>query len=63
MPLPNIDAASSSFATKFWGGSFWIFVGNQDYQVPRNSGVATLVVAEDGYQIVGAGVSTCAPVQ
>jgi len=63
LPLPNINAAFSSYATKFWGGSFWIFVDNLVYQVPRATGVATLVIGDDGYEIVGAGVSTCAPVQ
>jgi hypothetical protein len=63
LPLPNIDAFDQSYATKFWGGSFWIFVGSQVYEVPRATGVASLLIANDGYEIVGAGVSTCAPVQ
>jgi hypothetical protein len=62
IPLPNVQSGNS-FATKFWGGSFWIFVDNQVYQVPRATGVASLAIADDGYEIVGAGVSTCAPVQ
>ena len=60
--LPNVQTVGG-FATKFWGGSFWIFIGSQVYQVPRATGVASLVIEDDGYNIVGAGVSTCAPVQ
>ncbi len=63
LPLPNVETAEQSYATKFWGGSFWVFMGSQVYEVPRSSGVASLVIANDGYEIVGAGVSTCAPVQ
>ncbi len=63
LPLTNISSDFQSFAMKFWGGSFWIFIDNQVYQVPRATGVASLVVADDGLEIVGAGVSTCAPVQ
>ncbi len=62
LPL-NITSDFDSFATKFWGGSFWVFIDDQVYQVPRTTGVASLVLDGDGYQIVGAGVSTCAPVQ
>jgi len=61
--LPNVDSEGDGFATKFWGGSFWIFVGNQVFQVPRATGAALQVIAADSYDIVGAGVSTCAPVQ
>jgi hypothetical protein len=68
-PLPSIDAAfnqnrSGGWAMKFWGGSFWIFIYNSIYTVARGTTAATEVVANDGARnIVGAGVSTCAPVQ
>jgi hypothetical protein len=55
-------SAGGGFAMKFYGGSFWIFLGTKVYQVQRADGlvVATL---DTGRDVVGAGVSTCAPVQ
>jgi hypothetical protein len=56
---------SSNFAFAFWGGDFWLFVGpgtSTDvfhYQVA--SGTTTKVKSID-QEIVGAGVSTCAPI-
>jgi hypothetical protein len=52
-----------SWAVKFWGGSFWIFLDSSVYQVPRDTPqtIAT-VIADTGRNIVGAGVSTCAPI-
>ena len=51
-----------NWAMKFWGGSFWIFLGNSIYRVDRTS-LATFhtVIANGSHSIVGAGVSTCAP--
>ncbi len=59
----NIDA----FAFAGWGGSFWLFV--REYGVNRTTDiyevqpgpVMTLVRRNVGLEIVGAGVSTCAP--
>jgi len=52
-----------SFAFAFWGGDFWIFTGNggsivteYDPVTQNESNVATAPI-----EIVGAGVSTCAP--
>jgi hypothetical protein len=55
-------ATYGNWAMKFWGGSFWIFLGNSIYQVDRTS-LATFhtVIANGSHAIVGAGVSTCAP--
>ena len=54
---------SSSWAMKFWGGDFWIFIGNSIYRVSRATpDVIQLAVPNSGYWIVGAGVSTCAPI-
>ena len=64
---------NSSWAMKFWGGSFWIFVNNDEdglgsigsvYEVPRDtpSTIRTVVADTGGRYIVGAGVSTCAPI-
>jgi len=51
-----------NWAMKFWGGSFWIFLGNSIYRVDRTS-LSTFhtVIANSSHAIVGAGVSTCAP--
>ena len=60
------------FAIKFFGGSFYIFVGEDVWQVDRASLVPgqaqpttppQLVFSNPGRDVVGAGVSTCAPVQ
>jgi hypothetical protein len=49
---------------KFWGGSFWIFLDTSVYQVSRDAMNDVRWVADYGSTlIVGAGVSTCAPVQ
>jgi hypothetical protein len=51
-----------NWAMKFWGGSFWIFLGNSTYRVDRTS-LTTFhtIIANGSHAIVGAGVSTCAP--
>jgi hypothetical protein len=51
-----------SWAVKFWGGSFWIFLDGAVYEVPRATPDAiSTAIAHTGRNIVGAGVSTCAP--
>ncbi len=67
-PLPNLDSAfdtNGGWAMKFWGGSFWIFINNSVYTVSRTTQAVEEVLPNDGTgrEIVGAGVSTCAPVQ
>jgi hypothetical protein len=58
----QLNSAGTSWAMKFWGGSFWIFLGSQVYKVPRDMpDTVTLAIANSGHNIVGAGVSTCAP--
>ncbi len=59
---PEINAVGG-WAMKFCGGSFWIFLGNSVYAVSRDT--AGLTVALDGTspEVVGAGVSTCAPLR
>ena len=54
---------ASSFAFAFWGGSFWIFSGtgsslvtNYDPNTQKETNVSSAPL-----EIVGAGVSTCAP--
>jgi hypothetical protein len=60
---PTLSDVSGSWAVKFWGGSFWIFLDQSVYEVPRATPQAIRYVMDytgDG-NIVGAGVSTCAP--
>ena len=59
----NID----TFAFATWGGDFWLFVRTYGfgqttdvYRVQPN-GVMTMFAQNTGMDVVGAGVSTCAP--
>jgi hypothetical protein len=53
----------SNWAVKFWGGSFWIFLNMSVYEVPRATPqIVHTAIADSGRSIVGAGVSTCAPI-
>jgi hypothetical protein len=55
---------SGSWAMKFWGGRFWLFVGSSIYAVERdNPKTAKSMMTNTGRSIVGAGVSTCAPLR
>lgn len=67
VPLDSIDAGTG-FAFAFWGGDFWIFTapGSVSSQIDRYqpaTGSTTTVNFDVGFKIVGAGVSTCAPVE
>jgi hypothetical protein len=54
----------TSWAMKFYGGYFWVFLGSAVYAVDRATLTPTIAIPEgNGRNIVGAGVSTCAPVQ
>lgn len=56
----------SNFAFAFWGGSFWLFVGpgtSTDVFQFDPTKKSTTKVSSVGFEIVGAGVSTCAPVK
>ncbi|MRG93051.1 hypothetical protein [Polyangium spumosum] len=66
-PQPSVSIGSG-WAFAFWGGDFWLFTspagGNSQIQQYRPSTGATTVVKTGlGTNIVGAGVSTCAPVE
>jgi hypothetical protein len=51
-----------NWAMKFWGGSFWLFLGSSIYRVDRTDPKTVhTVIANGSRHIVGAGVSTCAP--
>jgi hypothetical protein len=58
----------SAWAFAFWGGDFWIFLmkdlefSTTVYQIDGNTGAMKGMTATGSRVIVGAGVSTCAPV-
>ena len=58
----------TAWAFAFWGGDFWIFLtkGSETattvYQIDGMTGTIKGTTAAPGRTIVGAGVSTCAPV-
>jgi len=65
-PQTGIDYApsSSSLAFAFWGGDFWLFIGpggTTDVFQYQPSGQTTTKRETEQFEIVGAGVSTCAP--
>lgn len=68
-PLPTLAGTPQAWAFAFWGGDWWVFL-QRDTDVSTNvswlsvnGGVGTLHTAltDTGRHIVGAGVSTCAP--
>ena len=59
---PQIQA-EGAWTMKFFGGSFWIFIGSSLYSVSRDTAALTLALDGTGPGIVGAGVSTCAPLR
>jgi len=62
--LVSSPLASINWAVKFWGGSFWIFFSDSVYQVSRDDlDVIHTALSNTRRFIVGAGVSTCAPLQ
>jgi hypothetical protein len=60
----NYPPNGSNFAFAFWGGDFWLFVGpgssTDVFQYDPTKGT-TIKVSSEAFEIVGAGVSTCAP--
>lgn len=69
---PTGATIGSGWAFAFWGGSFYLFTApSGNSQVTRftldpvnpNTGKSEVVVPSVGFVIVGAGVSTCAPVE
>jgi hypothetical protein len=65
-PLNRIGNASA-FAFSFWGGDFWFYVSSGSgapsrvTQLKSGTGETSNVIANVGFRIAGAGVSTCAP--
>jgi hypothetical protein len=65
---PTVEIGDA-WAFAFWGGSFWLFTNPNlagssqvDRFDPMTNGTTT-VVPSVGFRIVGAGVSTCAPLE
>ena len=66
-PMPGLGGTVGGWAFAHWGGRFYVFVtvdGNSQVLLvdPTAGGETTTLVQNLGYIIVGAGVSTCAPV-
>lgn len=65
-PQPTISIGSG-WAFAFWGGDFWLFTSplgtSQIDRYSPASGTTTTVKTNLGTNIVGAGVSTCAPIE
>ncbi|MGZ3451726.1 MAG: hypothetical protein ACXWUG_05270 [Polyangiales bacterium] len=62
----SILVSPSAWAFAFWGGDYYIFLqGDLDSSTNvwkmTSAGVVTKYIADTGFRIVGAGVSTCAP--
>ena len=53
----------TSWAFAFWGGSFYIMSGTGIRKFDPMTNVTTLINGNVGFNIVGAGVSTCAPTE
>jgi len=66
--LPSLNGMPQAWAFAFWGGDYWIFFMNQFdlatsvYQIDGMAGSMKSTTPTTGRRIVGAGVSTCAPV-
>ena len=68
--VPGVDSGVRAWAFAHWGGDFFIFVSfedmatgitNQVQRFNRKSGLTEVVIESSPYRVVGAGVSTCAP--
>ena len=70
--LPTVNASDGGYAFSFWGGDFWFYTAYPTPDKPdattsvthyvTATKTATVALSEIGFVIVGAGVSTCAPV-
>jgi hypothetical protein len=67
-PLTSLAGQPMAWAFAFWGGDFWVFLERSTdsattvYQVDGANGTIKGMTPTNTRQIVGAGVSTCAPV-
>jgi len=66
--LPTLAGTMTGYAFAHWGGDFWVFLikngepSTTVYQVDGATGMIVGTTPTTGRTIVGAGVSTCAPV-
>lgn len=63
--IPAVNAATGGYAFSFWGGDFYFYTAPQNNSIVthlQTSTGATTASPELSFTIVGAGVSTCAPV-
>lgn len=66
--LTALKGTPAAWAFAFWGGDFWVFLAkgaemqSTVYQIDGMSGAVKSDTLAPGRMIVGAGVSTCAPV-
>lgn len=67
-PLASLAGTPGAWAFAFWGGDFWVFLRKSNetsstiYRVSGANGSVLGQYTVTGRSIVGAGVSTCAPV-
>lgn len=66
MPLSTVSVGTGGYAFSFWGGDFYFYTASSTpntvvTHLQTSTGMTT-VSDQLGYVIVGAGVSTCAPV-
>ncbi len=65
--LAAIEGTPAAWAFAFWGGDFWLFLQRASdpstvvYRVNAQTGGLSTSIPDSGKRIVGAGVSTCAP--
>lgn len=72
--LPTLKGPPAAWAFAFWGGDYWVFLARQStafpppptntvvFQIDGTNGMVKGMTDAPGRTIVGAGVSTCAPV-
>lgn len=67
--LPTLAGSPRAWAFAFWGGDFFVFLerstdaSTRVWRVNGTTGALTQAIADTGRAIVGAGVSTCAPIE
>jgi hypothetical protein len=66
--LPTLKGVPGAWAFAFWGGDYWVFLQKDSepettvYQVDGGNGTIKGMTSASGRLVVGAGVSTCAPI-
>jgi hypothetical protein len=67
-PLSTLAGQPDAYAFAFWGGHFWIFLDRDNlmnttvFELDPTTGQIASTTMNTGRVIVGAGVSTCAPI-